>query len=97
MQNRALKVSLTVVAANSGCLFGSTRAYFACLSPSSPAHFFRFFQAAAAARIVGKVSVLVAAERGNLPLIGDHIIADPKCVFLRNDGYTTPTIKLVTF
>jgi hypothetical protein len=42
--------------------------------------------AAAAARIVGKPDICEAADRGQVALVKDHLLADPFCVFKRDDG-----------
>jgi hypothetical protein len=40
----------------------------------------RVLQAAAAARIVGKDDVTIAAMKGNIELVKDHVVADAGCV-----------------
>ena len=47
---------------------------------SPPPHCFRISQAAAAARIKRKPDVIVAAAKGNIELVMDHVVADASCV-----------------
>jgi hypothetical protein len=51
-----------------------------CMPPPPPAHSPRVPQAAAAARVAGKGSVCDAAEKGDTSLVGDHVLANDKCV-----------------
>ena len=51
-----------------------------CMPPALPAHSPRVPQAAAAARVAGKGSVCDAAEKDDTSLVGDHVLADDKCV-----------------
>jgi hypothetical protein len=50
------------------------------MPPPPPAHSPRVPQAAAAARVAGKVSVWIAATKGDTSLVGDHVLADAECV-----------------
>ena len=47
-------------------------------------------QAAAAARIVGKDGIIEAAEKGNLDLVKDHVLADAGCVLEADSKYACP-------
>ncbi len=58
-----------------------------CMPPPPPAHSPRVPQAAAAARVAGKDSVWEAARKGDTLLVGDHVLADDKCVNKR-DGFS---------
>ncbi len=49
-------------------------------------------QAAAAARVAGKPSIIKAAKSGDIELVRDHVTADPACVHAQGftsflDGY----------
>ncbi len=87
---RATLVFLTRAAANSGRLSGWLHAN---TQPSPPpAHFPRVPQAAAAARVAVKGSVWGAAKKGDTSLVGDHVLADNKCVNAKNDEYDPPPL-----
>ena len=60
------------------------------MPPPPPAHSFRVPQAAAAARVAGKDSVWAAAEKGDTSLVGDHVLADDKCVNAKDYRYDPP-------
>ncbi len=85
---RAALVLLMRVAANSGRFSGwmraSTAAQARCMPPPPPAHPPRVPQAAAAARVAGKDDVWTAAAKGDTSLVGDHVLADDKCVNKRS-------------
>jgi hypothetical protein len=56
--------------------------------PGAPIHL--CLQAAAAARIAGKPSIIEAAKSGDIGLVRDHVTADPACIHKRIDGYRNP-------
>ena len=91
---RAALVLLMRVAANSGRLSGwmrtSTAAQARCMPPPPPAHPPRVPQAAAAARVAGKDDVWTAATKGDTSLVGDHVLADAKCVNKTEWPYDPP-------
>ena len=51
-------------------------------------------QAAAAARIVGKDDVIKAAERGDIELVKDHVVADAGCVHKTDSKYVCQLLAL---
>jgi hypothetical protein len=77
------------VAANSGRFSGWMRASTAdrLHPPLTPP---RVPQAAAAARVAGKDDVWTAATKGDTSLVGDHVLADAKCVNAKDWLYDLP-------
>ena len=61
-----------------------------CMPPPPPAHSPRVPQAAAAARVAGKDSMCDAARKGDVSLVGDHILADDQSVNTKDSGYDPP-------
>jgi hypothetical protein len=51
-------------------------------------------QAAAAARIVGKLDIFWAAMGGKISLVGDHITAQPSCIHQQDSEYGTASPNL---
>jgi hypothetical protein len=89
LRNNAELGLLTRAAANSWRLSGWMRASAAAQPAASLRHplLTPSVQAAAAARVAGKCGVCVAAKKGDTSLVGDHVLADAKCVNKDKSGH----------